>query len=262
MMRKQKSAIKQVLPASGHCPGAVPRGGVLSLPEGCTAPAENDEVSTGGAGGGAEFAGGFGGAATSSLTFDDVTANTKHASSVTGTVGAYGGAGGNGAFGGAGGRSGRRLWHLQRAMSGHPPSRDLRETMVIWTGITQRGREVMNASVRKAATLRRSAAPRNNDRRVLGPHPRRRFLRLAAGTAVLPAVSRVAWAQAYPSRPITMIVSAAAGGGTDVIGRLVAQRMRGSLASAEQTGASVPAALPVRGPMVTRLTSVFWGTMC
>jgi hypothetical protein len=31
-----------------------------------------------------------------------------------------------------------------------------------------------------------------------GPHPRRRFLRLAACTAVLPAVSRVVWAQAYP----------------------------------------------------------------
>jgi len=45
----------------------------------------------------------------------------------------------------------------------------------------------MKASVRKAATLRRPATPRNNDRRVLGPHPRRRFLRLAAGTAVLPA---------------------------------------------------------------------------
>jgi tripartite-type tricarboxylate transporter receptor subunit TctC len=53
---------------------------------------------------------------------------------------------------------------------------------------------------------------------------------LAAGAAALPAVSRLANAQTYPSRPITMIVSAAAGGGTDVIGRLVAQRMRGSLA--------------------------------
>jgi len=48
----------------------------------------------------------------------------------------------------------------------------------------------MKASVRKGATLRRPAAPRNNDRRVLGPHPRRRFLRLAAGTAVLPAVRK------------------------------------------------------------------------
>src|SRR5215467_9579521 len=83
----------------------------------------------------------------------------------------------------------------------------------------------MKASGRKAATLRRPAAPRNNDRRVLGPHPRRRFLRLAAGTAVLPAVSRVAWALAYPTRPITMIVPIAAGSSTDAIGRLVAERM-------------------------------------
>jgi hypothetical protein len=51
------------------------------------------QIATGGAGGGG--LGGIGGAATSSLTFDDVTANTRHASSVTGTVGAYGGAGGS-----------------------------------------------------------------------------------------------------------------------------------------------------------------------
>ena len=83
----------------------------------------------------------------------------------------------------------------------------------------------MKASVRKAAALRRPAVPRNNDRRVLGPHPRRRFLHLAAGTVVLPAVSRVAWAQAYPSRPITMIVPFAAGSSSDVVGRLLAERM-------------------------------------
>src|SRR6516164_9510201 len=55
--------------------------------------------------------------------------------------------------------------------------------------------------------------------------PRRRFLHLAAGAAVLPAVSRVAWAQAYPTRPITMIVPIAAGSSSDVAGRLVAERM-------------------------------------
>ena len=81
----------------------------------------------------------------------------------------------------------------------------------------------MKASVRKAAKLRRPTTPRNNDRRVLRPHPRRRFLRLAAGTAVLPAVSRVAWAQAYPARPITMIVPIGAGSTSDVVGRLVAE---------------------------------------
>jgi tripartite-type tricarboxylate transporter receptor subunit TctC len=55
--------------------------------------------------------------------------------------------------------------------------------------------------------------------------PRRRFLRLAAGTVALPVISRVATAQAYPSRPITMIVPIAAGSSADVFGRLVAERM-------------------------------------
>jgi tripartite-type tricarboxylate transporter receptor subunit TctC len=59
--------------------------------------------------------------------------------------------------------------------------------------------------------------------------PRRQFLHLAAGAAALPAVSRFAWAQSYPSRPITMIVPYPAGGPTDVIGRVVAERMRSSL---------------------------------
>jgi tripartite-type tricarboxylate transporter receptor subunit TctC len=59
--------------------------------------------------------------------------------------------------------------------------------------------------------------------------PRRRFLHLAAGAAALPAVSLIAKAETYPSRPITMIVPAAAGGNGDVIGRIVAERMRSSL---------------------------------
>jgi tripartite-type tricarboxylate transporter receptor subunit TctC len=59
--------------------------------------------------------------------------------------------------------------------------------------------------------------------------PRRQFLHLAAGTAALPALSRVARAQAYPSRAISMIVPFAAGGGTDVIGRVMAARMKSSL---------------------------------
>src|SRR5438552_3960996 len=59
--------------------------------------------------------------------------------------------------------------------------------------------------------------------------PRRRFLHLAAGAAALPAVSRFAWAQAYPTRPITMVVPYGAGGSGDTIGRIVAEGMRGSL---------------------------------
>jgi len=51
--------------------------------------------------------------------------------------------------------------------------------------------------------------------------PRRRFLQLAAGAAALPAVSRIARAQAYPTRTLTMIVPFAAGGASDVVGRIM-----------------------------------------
>jgi tripartite-type tricarboxylate transporter receptor subunit TctC len=54
---------------------------------------------------------------------------------------------------------------------------------------------------------------------------RRQFLQLPAGAAVLPAISRRSEAQAYPTRPITMIVPFPAGGPTDVIGRVLAERM-------------------------------------
>ena len=59
--------------------------------------------------------------------------------------------------------------------------------------------------------------------------PRRQFLHLAAGAATLPAMSRMARGQAYPSRPITMIVPYPAGGPTDTIARLLGERMRASL---------------------------------
>jgi tripartite-type tricarboxylate transporter receptor subunit TctC len=59
--------------------------------------------------------------------------------------------------------------------------------------------------------------------------PRRRFLELAAVAAALPALSRGANAQIYPARPITIVVPLAPGGATDVIARMIADRMRQSL---------------------------------
>jgi tripartite-type tricarboxylate transporter receptor subunit TctC len=53
--------------------------------------------------------------------------------------------------------------------------------------------------------------------------PRRNFLQLAAGAAALPAVSRVARAQTYPTRPVRLIVGFPAGGGADTLARLTAQ---------------------------------------
>jgi hypothetical protein len=54
---------------------------------------------------------------------------------------------------------------------------------------------------------------------------RRRFLQLALGTFALSASSRLAWAQAYPTRPISLVVPFAAGGSFDVIARIITPRL-------------------------------------
>ena len=52
---------------------------------------------------------------------------------------------------------------------------------------------------------------------------RRQFLHIAAGAAVLPFVSRIAWAQTYPSRPVRILVGFAAGGPNDILARQISQ---------------------------------------
>ena len=53
--------------------------------------------------------------------------------------------------------------------------------------------------------------------------PRRNFLHLAAGAAALPAVSRLAWAQAYPTRPVRIISPFGTAGANDLVARLIGQ---------------------------------------
>src|SRR5260221_12340500 len=54
---------------------------------------------------------------------------------------------------------------------------------------------------------------------------RHQFLYLAAGTAALPAVSRIARAQAYPARPVRIVVGFAAGSAFDILARLIGQSL-------------------------------------
>src|SRR6516164_2752574 len=77
--------------------------------------------------------------------------------------------------------------------------------------------------------IRTSGSVRDED----GQHPhllgRRRFLRLAASAAAFTAVSRIARAQVYPTRPVRIIVGFAPGSATDTIARLIAQKLSENL---------------------------------
>src|SRR6516165_2367228 len=53
--------------------------------------------------------------------------------------------------------------------------------------------------------------------------PRRNFLHLTAGAAALPGVSRFAWAQTYPTRPVRIVVGFAPSGPADIVARLISQ---------------------------------------
>ena len=55
--------------------------------------------------------------------------------------------------------------------------------------------------------------------------PRRTFLHLAAGACALPAVSRIAWAQTYPMRPVRIIIGFAPGASGDIAARVLAQAL-------------------------------------
>jgi tripartite-type tricarboxylate transporter receptor subunit TctC len=84
--------------------------------------------------------------------------------------------------------------------------------------------------------------------------PRRQFLHLAASAAALPAVSPIAWAQAYPSRPVRIVVGAAPSGAFDIMARLIGQWLSEQLGqpfiidNRPGAGGNIAAEVVVRAP--------------
>src|SRR5262245_57085625 len=84
------------------------------------------------------------------------------------------------------------------------------------------GKVVRAANIKAEGSQKGDHRPKCREGTMKLPH-RRQFLHLAAGAAALPAVSRISWAQNYPTRPVRIIVGFAAGGATDILARLLGQ---------------------------------------